>query len=152
MQPEELTRQYLEQAKVMQLATSLSDQSWACTVHYYSDADLNLYWISTKEREHSKHIAQNPNVAAAVLVHLNTPEERYIIGISVQGKAELIGEQLPGDLGQNYIQKTGRDPSLLSDIASGKNPHKFYRLTPSKIVLFDSKYFRDNPRQEVVLG
>jgi len=135
----------------MQLATSFNDQPWACTVHYYSDTDLNLYWISTKEREHSKHIAQNPNVAAAVLVHLNTSEERYIIGISVQGKAELVDEQLPRDLGQNYIQKTGRDPSLLSDIASGKNPHKFYRLTPSKIVLFDTKNFRGNPRQEWVL-
>jgi uncharacterized protein YhbP (UPF0306 family) len=152
MQPEELTRQYLEQAKVMQLATSANDQPWACTIHYYSDADRNLYWISTTERKHSQHIAQNPKVAAAILVHLNTPEERYIIGISLQGTAELIGEQLPTQIGQGYIQKLGRDPSLLSDIASGKNPHKFYCLKPSKIVLFDSKNFRDNPRQELALG
>lgn len=151
MQPEELTRQYLEQAKVMQLATSTNDQPWACTVHYYSDSELNLYWISTTERQHSQQIAQNPKVAAAILVHLNTPDERYVIGISLEGTAELIGQHIDELIGQGYIQKLGREPALLTDIASGKNPHKFYRLKPSKIVLFDSKNFPDNLRQEVVI-
>jgi len=135
----------------MQLATSQNDQPWACTLHYYSDKDLNIYWVSTLERQHSQDIAKNPNVAAAILVHENTPEERYVIGLSIQGKAELIGEQVPEEIGKGYIQKLGRDSSLLSDIASGKNLHKFYKLTPSKIILFDSKNFSDNPRQEIVL-
>jgi uncharacterized protein YhbP (UPF0306 family) len=151
MQAEDLVRQYAEQIKIMQLATSVSDQPWACTVHYYSDKDLNLYWVSTLERKHSQDIAQNPKVATAILVHENTPEEHYVIGISIQGKAELIGEQVPEQIGQSYIQKLGRDDKFLADIASGKNPHKFYRLTPSKIILFDSKNFPDNPRQEVVI-
>jgi uncharacterized protein YhbP (UPF0306 family) len=151
MQAEEFIRQYLEHVKLMQLATSANDQPWACTVHYYSDKELNLYWISTLEREHSKAIAQNPKVAAAILVHENTADEKYIIGMSIEGKAELIGEQIPLEIGENYVQKIGREPSLLVDIASGKNPHKFYRLKPSKIVLFDTKNFRDNPRQEMVL-
>ncbi len=136
----------------MQLATSANDQPWACTVHYYSDAAFNLYWISTLERNHSQQIAENPKVAAAVLVHLNTPEEPYVIGISLQGTAELIGEQPPTHVGQAYIQKLGRPPTLLSDIASGKDPHKFYRLTPSKIVLFDSKNFQGDPRRELQLN
>jgi uncharacterized protein YhbP (UPF0306 family) len=147
MQAEELIKQYVEQAKLMQLATSLNNQPWACTVHYYSDKDLNFYWISTLEREHSQAIAQNPKVAAAILVHENTPEERYVIGISIEGEAELIGEQIAVEIGNSYVEKIGREPSLLSDIALGKNPHKFYRLKPTKIVLFDTKNFQDNPRQ-----
>jgi uncharacterized protein YhbP (UPF0306 family) len=151
MQAEKLIRQYVDQIKIMQLATSANDQPWACTIHYYSDKDLNFYWVSTLARKHSKDIAQNPKVAAAILVHENTPEERYVIGISLEGKAELIGEQVDEQIGQDYIQKLGRDASLLSDIASGKNPHKFYRLKPTKIILFDSKNFHDNPRQEMIL-
>jgi uncharacterized protein YhbP (UPF0306 family) len=147
MQAEELIKQYLEQVKVMQLATSINGQPWVCTVSYYSDKDLNFYWISTIEREHSQAIAQNPKVAAAIVVHEGTPEERYIIGISLEGEAELLGEQIPVDIGKSYIEKTGREPSLLSDIALGKKPDKFYRLKPSKIVLFDTRNFRDNPRQ-----
>jgi len=135
----------------MQLATSANDKPWACTVHYYSDKDLNFYWISTVEREHSKNIAQNPNVSAAILVHEDTPEEHYIIGISLEGKAELIGEELPGQLGQDYIKKLGRPPTLLTDIATGKNPHKFYRLKPTRLVLFDTKNLTGNPRGEWVL-
>ncbi|HTB48544.1 MAG TPA: pyridoxamine 5'-phosphate oxidase family protein [Verrucomicrobiae bacterium] len=148
MQIEELIRDYLPQVKIMQLATSVNDQPWACTIHYYSDDSLNLYWISTVARNHSQHIKQNPKVSATILVHENTPEEKYVIGISIAGTAELIGQKVEEQIGASYVQKLGRDPSLISDIASGVNPHKFYRLKPSKIVLFDSKNFSDNPRQE----
>jgi uncharacterized protein YhbP (UPF0306 family) len=147
----DVVKQYAQSINIMQLATSVNDQPWACTVHYYSDEDLNFYWVSTLVRKHSQDIAQNPKVAAAILVHENTVEERYVIGISIEGKSELIGENVATQIGQNYIQKLGRDQSLLSDIATGKNPHKFYKLTPTKIVLFDSKNFPENPRQEMVL-
>jgi uncharacterized protein YhbP (UPF0306 family) len=139
---------YLNQVRVMQLATSIDDQPWACTVHYFSDEDCNLYWVSTETREHSQNIARNPKVSAAILVHENTPDEPYVIGISIAGKAELIGAYIPDQIGSAYIRKLGRNPSLLTDIANGKDPHKFYRLKPSRIVLFDSKNFPDNPRQE----
>jgi uncharacterized protein YhbP (UPF0306 family) len=151
MDPEALIRQYVEQARIMQLATSANDQPWACTIHYYSDKDLNIYWVSTLEREHSKNIAQNPKVSAAILVHEDTPDEQYVIGMSLEGEVELIGEQVPEEIGQSYIQKLGRPPTLLRDIASGKNPHKFYRLKPSRIVLFDTKNISGNPRQEITL-
>jgi uncharacterized protein YhbP (UPF0306 family) len=148
MSVEALIREYLSTVKVMQLATSTDDQPWACTVHYYSDESLNFYWISTLEREHSRHIAQNPKVAATILVHENTPSENYVIGISVGGTAELIGEYIDEKVGQAYVQKHAKDPNLLADIASGKNPHKFYCLRPSRFVLFDSKSFPGQPRQE----
>ena len=151
MQVEELVKKYLEQINVMQLATCSDDQPRACTVHYYSDENLNFYWISTLARKHSQDIKQNGKVAAAVLVHENTPSENYVIGISVEGVAELIGEHLDKKIGNGYVAKLGKDSNFLPDIASGKNPHKFYRLTPSKIVLFDNKNFPDSPRQELKL-
>jgi uncharacterized protein YhbP (UPF0306 family) len=149
MPAEELVRQYLSQIKIMQLATSVDDQPWSCTIHYYTDKDLNFYWISTLAREHSQHIARNPKVAAAILVHENTAAEDYIIGLSVSGVAELLGSQVEDAIGRAYVTKLNRDPKLLSDIASGKNLHKFYRLRPSRIVLFDNKNFPDSPRLDV---
>lgn len=152
MELNQLIQQYLEQVNIMQLATSVDNQPWACTIHYYTDSDFNLYWISTLAREHSKHISQNPNVAAAILVHENTPEEPYVIGISVAGTAELIGEKVDEQIGAGYVKKHGKDSSFLPDIASGKNPHKFYRLKPSRIILFDNKNFPDDPRKEWSIG
>jgi uncharacterized protein YhbP (UPF0306 family) len=143
-----LIREYLAQTNTMQLATSVDDHPWACTIHYYTDEELNFYWISTEAREHSQYIQQNPNVAAAVLVHENTPDEPYVVGISVAGTAELLGQEVPERIGQDYLRKHSRPQSLLDDIASGQNDHRFYCLKPTRIVLFDSKNFPHNPRQE----
>lgn len=151
MKPEDLIRQYLPQANLMQLATSVNDQPWVATVHYYSDQDLNIYWISREDRQHSKHIASNPKVAAAILVHENTIEEKYVIGISVEGTAELLGSDVSSEIGQAFIAKHNRTPAPMEDIVSGQSPHKFYRMKPSKLVLFDSKNFSGDPRQEWVL-
>ena len=150
MQVKELVKQYLDQIKIMQLATSVNNQPWVITVHYYSDEDSNLYWISTLARKHSQDIEQNPKVAATILVHENTPDENYVIGVSAEGTAELIREKVVEGVVQGYARKHGKD-SDMSDIASGKNPHKFYRLKPSRIVLFDNKNFPNDPRQELIL-
>jgi uncharacterized protein YhbP (UPF0306 family) len=146
-----LVRQYLPEKKVMQLATAANDQPWVCTVHYLSDEELNLYWLSTREREHSQQIEQNPLAALTVMVHENTPEESYVIGISIMGTAELIGEHADAAVVEGYMQKHGTSAAFFADVAAGQNPHKFYRLKPSKIVLFNNKDFPDDPRQEWLL-
>jgi uncharacterized protein YhbP (UPF0306 family) len=151
MQTEELIRQYLSQVNIMQLATSVDNQPWACTVHYYSDDDFNLYWVSTLARKHSQDIDKNPKVAAAVMVHENTPDEPYVIGISIEGSAELIGSRVTDEVAQGYARKHGKDSDMPA-IAQGKHPHKFYRLKPSRIVLFDSKSFPEDPRKEWQVG
>ena len=147
---ENLVKEYLPKANVMQLATSVNNQPWVCTVHYYSDDSLNFYWASTEARRHSAEIKQNQKVAAAILVHENTPAENYIVGISVEGTAKLLKEGI-GEAAEAYKEKLSKDPALIADILSGKNPHKFYRMIPSKIVLFDTKNLDGNPRQELNL-
>lgn len=140
-------KQYLEQKNVMQLATTSGDQLWACNVHYFSDDQYSLYWMSRPDREHSQHIAGNPQVAAAILVHENNSEEPYVIGISVQGTAELM-DTIDEEMAAGYVAKLGTPPALLEDMRSGKNPHKFYRLTPQRFVLFDTTIKEGGPRHE----
>lgn len=134
----------------MQLATSVDGQPWACTVHYYSDENLNLYWVSRSDRKHSQDIKQNNKVAVAVMVHENTPDEDYVIGMSIEGAAEIIEQDAPEEIVQGYVSKHGKDPDM-TDIANGRSPHKFYVLKPLKIVLFDNKNFPENPRKEWLL-
>lgn len=151
MEPLDLVKKYINTVNVLQLATSVNDDPWVCNLHYYADENLNLYWISTEERKHSKHIAKNPQVAAAIKVHENTEDADFVIGITIQGIAELIGDD-PGDkIGKGFIHKHNKPEKLLDDIESGANPHKFYVLRPTKIVLFDSKEFPNQPRQETTL-
>lgn len=136
---ESLIRQYLPAVNVMQLATSVDGQPWICTVHFYSDESLNFYWSSNRDRRHSQDIEQNQNVACYVLVHENTSEENYVIGISVEGTAKFVGTNVDVAVSQAYVNKLQKeaDPS-----------REFYSLKPTKIVLFDNKNFPDQARQE----
>ena len=146
-----LIKEYLKTARVMQLATSVHNQPWVCTVHFYNDDDLNFYWASMITRRHSMEIEQNPKVAIAIKIQEDTPDEKYVIGISAEGIAEMIDEEEINKIGDKYISKLDKDPDLIKDILSGKKPFKFYKLVPSKIVLFDVLNFPTDPRQELVL-
>lgn len=151
MDARKLVEEYLPSVNIMQLATSLNNQPWVCTVHFITDNDLNFYWASTLDRRHSKEIKDNSKAALTVMVHENTPEENYVIGISVEGEVELLGGDIDDVIGQKYVDHHDKGSNLVSEIREGKNPHKFYRLKPSKIVLFDNKNFPESPRQEIVL-
>lgn len=147
----QLVKKYLKEKNIMQLATSADGKAWSCNLHFYADDDMNLYWISLEAREHSQMINENPVVSAAVLVHEGNQSERYIIGLSISGRAELVHHSLDKSVKEAFFAKHGTPPAVRSDIMSGQDEHKFYRLTPDRIVLFDTLNFKEEPRQEIVL-
>lgn len=151
MDLKQLIRDHLKTPRTMSLSTSVDNKPWNCTVHYFNDDDFNFYWISTPERRHSKEIEQNKNAAIAIKVHEDTPQEKYVIGISAEGTAELIDNEEIKKIGTQYTTKLGKPDSLIADILEGRNPHKFYKFTPTNIVLFDYKNFKNSPRQEISL-
>lgn len=148
---EELVQQYLPKFNTMQLATSVNNQPWVCTVHYYTDEDLNFYWISDKNRRHSKEIQDNPQVTSYILVHEDTPDEKYVIGMSIIGRAEVINNP-DSQIVDGYLKKfAGNKAKFVENALSAEKPDKFCRLKPTKIVLFDTKNLPGNPRQEWVI-
>lgn len=149
MDIKQLIRDYLSEHRVMQIATSVNNQPWVCNIHYIADEDFNIYWISTPQRRHSLEIAENPNVAFVIKVHEDTDNEPYVIGLSGEGKASLVPENEVETVGKKYFAKTGKSSSILDDILSGKNPHRFYKMNVKKFTLFDTNNFPDNPRQEI---
>ncbi len=151
-QVEELIREYLKTNNVIQLATCVDNKPWLCNVHFYADDDLNIYWRSTTERRHSKEIAQNPNVAAVIKVHENTPEENYIIGMSVEGTAELIAEATDHAVVDAYAAKHDKDSKAVIAMKDGTDTAKFYRITPKSFVVFSTRDFEGNPRVEWRVG
>ncbi len=145
---EECVREYLKTNNVIQLATAKDGQPWLCNIHFYADDDLSIYWRSTTERRHSKEIAANPKVAAVIKVHENTPEEDYIIGMTVEGVAELLAEATDHAVVDGYCEKLGKDDAAKAKMKDGTDTNKFYRITPTNFVVFNTKDFEGNPRQE----
>ncbi len=151
MDPKELARQYLNDIKIMQLATADDNGPWVCTVHFYADGDFNIYWCSRTDRKHSQQLEKNPMASATVMVHENTPEEDYVAAVTLAGKAELMKE-IPQDAREAYIAKLDRPSFLLPDPDDPKNTQEFYRLKPETMVVFDTKNFPKAPRQEFQLA
>ncbi|HEX5456267.1 MAG TPA: pyridoxamine 5'-phosphate oxidase family protein [Candidatus Saccharimonadales bacterium] len=146
MDPKKLAKEYLENIKIMQLATAENNKPWVCTVHFYADNELNLWWSSRTDRKHSQQLAGNSQASATVLVHENTSEEDYVIAITATGKAELM-KGISKEVKQAYITKLDR-PAYLTP---PNNMQEFYRLKPESIVVFDTKNFPKDPRQEFKL-
>jgi uncharacterized protein YhbP (UPF0306 family) len=60
----------LEKHDLMALGTvDEKGKPWVVAVHFWMDKKLNLIWKSAKDTEHSKHIAQNPEVSICVFSH-----------------------------------------------------------------------------------
>ena len=145
---EDLIREYLPTKNIMQLATCVDSKPWVCNLHYLSDTYGNIYWMGLPTRRHSLEIEKNPNVSAVILVHENESSDDYIVGITVEGKAEVVPRAQYARIMPDFIGKHGSKQEFAQSVLDGTNPHVFYKITPSKFVLFDTKNFPDDPRQE----
>jgi len=149
MNLEKLIREYLDEAKMMQIATVDAGQPWCCTVWYAHDEDLNLYWISSKDRRHSIEIAKDNKVAGTIVIpHLKGSGEK-VRGLQFQG----VASETSGDaqiLGRNlYIKKYDRPQNHHEEVLTDPDADaNWYIIKPSQIVLFDQINFPDSPRQE----
>ncbi len=146
MDPKKLAKEYLKTIKIMQLATAENNKPWVCTVHFYADDDLKLWWSSQTTRHHSRHIDKNPLASATMLVHENTSEKDYVIAVTATGQASLV-KDVPEGIKQAYITKLDRPAHLTPP----NNMQEFYCLKPESIVVFDTKNFPRDPRQEFKL-
>lgn len=142
-----LLRDYLQRPDVMQLATVRDGQPWACTVHFYADQALQLYWMSTPVRRHSTEIHDNPHVAVAMAIRAERGKPP--IGVQIEGDATLVEDETEiRQVIPRYAEKLGRSATLLEETLSGENKNRLYRLTPRAFVVFDPGSFPDDPRQE----
>ncbi len=147
MDLKKLIKEYLSQAKMMQVATVNNDQPWICTVYFVADRNLNIYWISTPARRHSEEIKNHSKVAAAIPIKY-VPGEK-VVGLQVEGEASLIedAEEIKSAM-RLYTDTYNRGEDWYKDFLAGKNNHKVYKLKPRAFVIFDEESFPGDPRQE----
>jgi len=142
---QELVKNYLQQGRLMQVASVSGDQPWVCTVYYVSDEQHNLYWLSLPTRRHSQEIAKHAHVAAAIVVKDDQP----VIGLQIEGEANIAADaRTVSKVMKRYvaIYDSGRD--FYDNFMAGTNQHQLYRIKPHLFVLFDELNFHEAPRQE----
>ena len=143
----ELIKQYLEEQKSMQLCTVDNGNPWACTVWQASDDDLNIYFFAATNRRHSQEIAKDGRVAGALAVP-QTPADKPR-GLQFEGTACVIEDETEAAQARSMYQDRIFDADTIDKlIAHPDRPHKFYKITPKKFVLFDVVNFPQDSKQE----
>jgi hypothetical protein len=135
--PKQLALTYLQQHRVMTLATNGSDGLWAAAV-FYASAGFDLYFLSAGHTRHAQNIAATPRVAAAI-------QEDYADWTTIQG-IQLAGvvAQLSGVSRLKAIAVYQAKFPFLSQaptaIQAAFEKVNWYRLRPYQL------YFVDNSR------
>jgi hypothetical protein len=143
----DLIRNYLKEAKLMQIATVNNDQPWACSVYFAYDDVFNLYWISTPSRRHSQEIEKNQRVAGTIVLS-HTPGDK-VRGIQFQGIAQEGQDKTKTESAMKlYATRFTMSEDRMQAIIEHHDNHVCYGITSTMLVLFDEVNFPDNPRQE----
>lgn len=142
--------EYLEDQKLMQLATISESGPWICTVWQAYDEDLNIYFFSGLNRKHSKEIEKDNRVAGA-LSKSHTPNDKPR-AIQFSGTAQALTDEEDIKKARSVYEGRIFDAETIDSFMSNTNqPHVFYKISPSKFVLFDVINYPNSPRQELVI-
>ena len=138
---------YLEEVKLMQLATAAGNQPWVCSVWFAADDRLNIYWFSSNTRRHSNELKGN-NKVAGVFTLPHTPADPPR-GLQFEGTAEELTDTPSIQRARiAYLGRIFDEKTVDGLINNPEKPHCFYRAQPSKFVLFDTVNFPGESRQE----
>jgi len=104
---------------------------WNTPVYTAYDKDLNFYWISWKENQHSKNLEDNPNVF--VTIYDSTVPEGTGFGVYMYGKAYKISNVK--DLMKAVVHGYKRKGAKVKDykLFMGLFPRRVYKFTPGKV-------------------
>jgi uncharacterized protein YhbP (UPF0306 family) len=149
-------RQYLDDGKLMQVATQSSNGMWLCHVWYAYSPDLKeIVFTSNKSRQHSMDIQDNPSVSAgAVAIPLEGLGQK-VRGLTFSGNAHEA--QVQDEIESAYMLYKERWPKVesmfsLQDIITKATPMRMYILRPDKYSLWDEVNYPDAPQQQLTFS
>ena len=126
----EKARKILSSIKYATLATVSSDgQPWNSPVFALHDDELNFYWASSKETQHSQNIRHNGKVF--IVIYDSTAAPGMGEGVYVQAEAKEI------DTEEDFKELTKLNDSLQSNKFLGASLKRFYKATSLKIWVND---------------
>ncbi len=142
--------EYLEEAKLMTVATAKDSEPWAASVWYVHDNELNLYFISRRSRRHSLELKENPHVAGTITKPHVIGSGEKVRGIQFEGVAhEATGKTLKKALSLYLAKYPTAEKIPLENLQDKNFMAAFYVIHPKVLVLFDEINFPDEPRQEL---
>lgn len=138
-----MTDDYLSRAihiiktiKYATLATVTPDgMPWNSPVYYNYDENLNIYWVSDKEGQHSKNVISNQR--AFIVIYDSTVPEGDGEGVYIQAKVEQVKD--PEEILKVRRIKKGSHFEQSPDTFLGESIRHMYKAIPEKIWINDAE-------------
>ncbi|MBI2085399.1 MAG: pyridoxamine 5'-phosphate oxidase family protein [Candidatus Aenigmarchaeota archaeon] len=145
-----LALNYMENVRIMALATCSNKKPWASTVFYAYDKKFNLYFLSRYHRRHSFEIRKNPNVAGTIV----KPQKIFSApntGMQFEGAAKmLMGKELEAAYKIFVKRYPAAEKIIKSASVLGSGEIRMYKITPRLLVMQDQKKFPKEQRAIVL--
>lgn len=106
-------------------------QPWNSPVVGRFDADMNLYWVSWKENQHSRNIAVNPRIF--VVVYDSQVPEGQGEGLYLQMRAHAISDTPELEQAQQVYDLSFFKHDAVHERFLGDCPQRIYKAVPERI-------------------
>lgn len=107
---------------------------WNTPVAHQFDADLNIYWFSDKEGQHSINVRDNANVF--IVIYDSTVPEGEGCGVYFQAKAYEVND--PEEIRKARRIKKGPDMDAPDDFM-GAAVRRVYKAIPNRVWMNDAE-------------
>ena len=82
---------FLENTRVLTLATCADNQPWSATLAFAFDKELNLYCITNGLSRHIQEIIKNPAVSVSMYEHQSPSYNPLTVkGLQLEGRAKIL--------------------------------------------------------------
>ncbi|CUU53744.1 Pyridoxamine 5'-phosphate oxidase [Parafrankia irregularis] len=151
-----LTRNYVRDGKVMQIATlAESGEPVVCNLWYASSFDPDrLLFISRPDRAHCRNIRADRRVAGAVLTIELDGLGQEVQGVSFAGTARQVPDESAPALLPIYHGRwpAGSELANRELMRADANAHRLYEIQIHRWILFDEVNHPDDPRRVIELA
>ncbi len=131
-------RRFLAGCRTASLATVDEDGApHAANIQYANDHGLRLFWVSSRQTAHSRHLDHDDRVAVTVYGH--DDRAPYIHGLQMHGTAELVIDE--GDCRHAWQLFAAKFPFVADDEDYRRlvGRHSFYCMTPNWLRWIDNR-------------
>ena len=120
-------RALIRRNRVVVLATTDGDKPWVAPLEYMADEDLNLYFFSTTEARHVRHLKVNSAVAATVFDHkqpiVNATTTADLSGVQMECTATSVPPE----------QRTDAVSAAIDEFDISIPPYAVFKVVPHRI-------------------
>jgi uncharacterized protein YhbP (UPF0306 family) len=131
-------RRLLAQFRTASLATAGADGlPHAANVQFVADENLNLYFVSSAESLHARHVAARPQVALTVYDHGDI-DPGGIRGLQIHGLCRQVANDQRPTVWRLYVQRFSFVESSPT-LRAAAEAQPFFQVTPTWVRLIDNR-------------